>query len=300
MKPKLKSSTGAWEPIVGNIENVEVWWTITIVAATSRRTSKLFEYRVGTTPVTARQHTAFTRARRTATCYKRLSVRGRQLLGFVGRVVRSVEIHRASSVDWRQAGSFKLGGREYPFFCHRHNCGWPPRRPTERTVELGLADVWLAGARAPTCEVGAVTPYYWPGRIANVIDPSDPHPLVTQRTSLFDVDLRGSAVLSISTVEHIGHGDYGLPKEPELAHAAIRKIVGEAATFLVTFPIGYNPELDDFVRSKDLSNLGVTPRHLVRPDGDWSWREERDPVRSRLPYGPMWANGITILMRDPA
>lgn len=211
------------------------------------------------------------------------------------------ELVRASALDWRQEISFVFAGERIPFFCHRHNCGWPPRRPTERTVELALADRWLSRARTTTvCEVGAVTPYYWPGRIVRIVDPADPHPGVTERKSLFDVDLRGASVLSISTVEHVGLGEYGQPSEPDLAPKAIRKIVDEAESWLVTFPIGYNAALDHYVRSGELEKIGGVVRHLVRPDTDWGWREEPDRKQSQLPYGPLWANGVTVLTSTPA
>lgn len=211
------------------------------------------------------------------------------------------ELVRASALDWQTAISFVFRGEAVPFFCHRHNCGWPPRRATERTVELALADRWLSLPRSSAlCEVGAVTPYYWPGRVARVVDPADPHPGVTEKKSLFDVDLRGTSVLSISTVEHIGLDEYGQPPAPELAPKAIRKIVDEAESWLVTFPIGYNAELDRYVRSGELERIGVDVRHLVRPGSDWGWREEQDREQSRLPYGPRWANGVTVLLRDPS
>lgn len=95
-------------------------------------------------------------------------------------------------------------GSSLPCFYHPHNCGVnaSPRR-TERTVELPIADRWLhAVDLANVVEIGAVTPYYWPGRIARVIDPADNR--ATEKASLFDVDFAGRDVLSISTIEHVG------------------------------------------------------------------------------------------------
>ena len=77
-------------------------------------------------------------------------------------------------------------------------------------------------------ETGAVTPDDWPGRITTVVDPYDPHPLVTHRTSLFGTDLSGLDVLAISTLEHIGVGDYGPVGGEETAAHALERFAARA------------------------------------------------------------------------
>ena len=60
---------------------------------------------------------------------------------------------------WQDQQQFHLGGKAYPLFVHRHNCGWPTSRMTERAVELALTDAWLAEhAAADVIEIGAVNP----------------------------------------------------------------------------------------------------------------------------------------------
>jgi hypothetical protein len=136
--------------------------------------------------------------------------------------------------------------RSLPYFSHSFNCGLDRRaRRTERTVELALADDWLRRASDPI-EIGAVTPYYWPNRISQIVDPADKHPLVTQHASLFNVDITGRDVLSISTVEHVGLDDYNLNEEKS-AIDAVQYINDRADRFLITFPVGYNNTLDKFI-----------------------------------------------------
>ena len=191
---------------------------------------------------------------------------------------------RELRAEWLR--TFRLAGQEYPFFLHHYNCGQNPETATERTVELALADRWLD--RAPEdrlIEIGAVTPYYWPGRVRRVVDPTDPHPRVTERASILDLDLTGRAVLCLSTLEHIGSGEYGLPPDPTALRKAVEKLFAEAAAFLVTMPAGYNPHADavmfDGSRPAD-----VNAYYLVRWSGPPGWREVSDPAAARLPYGP--------------
>src|SRR5262245_40536642 len=99
---------------------------------------------------------------------------------------------------WRSVPTFTFNGRQYRGFCHAYNCGWPPSRMTERSVEIGLADHWLSQVEGPVIEVGAVTPYYWPGRVSRIVDPGDDHPRVTDRESLFGLDFAQANVLCLS------------------------------------------------------------------------------------------------------
>lgn len=81
---------------------------------------------------------------------------------------------------------------------------------TERCLEIAIAKIWLKKNAKNIIEIGAVTLYYFK-IIHDVCDPADSHQNVNLKTSMFDIDLVGKNVLSISTIEHIGIGDYGVP-----------------------------------------------------------------------------------------
>lgn len=189
--------------------------------------------------------------------------------------------------------TFRFNGAKLPYFNHTHNCGFPGKRRTERTVEMAVADRWLL--RHPNAwEVGAVTPYYWPGRVQEVIDPADGHANVTQRLSLFDIDFYGRNVLCISTVEHIGERRYGLNEQKNPVQA-IEKLAAEANRVLITFPTGWNDQLDSYAASGGFSKFGRT-RFLVRNE-DETWTEARKLSTWRR-YGGTdvtWANCVVIL-----
>ena len=181
----------------------------------------------------------------------------------------------------------------FRYFHHHYNCGFPGRRKTERTVELALAKYWL-GKVADPWEVGAVTPYYWPRRIGEIIDPADKHELITQRKSLFDVDFTGRDILSISTIEHIGEQSYGL-NEAANPIQALEKLLLESNLMLLTFPIGWNQILDEFVLGGKADAL-CTVRFLVRnPDETWSSASKEVARRPYGGHGVNWANSVAVL-----
>lgn len=196
--------------------------------------------------------------------------------------------------------TFRFNGRDYRYFWTHYNCGNALGRRSERTVELPLADRWLS-LISPVWEVGAVSPYYWPGRVAETIDPYDEHPYATQRLSMFQYDLTGRNVLSISTIEHIGSGQYSGAPEDETPLGALAKIITEAERCLITFGVNYpNPkarELDAAIFNEQVQ--GVSVRFLVRNVNE-TWCE----VPLKMAYrvfgdgGPMevdWANSVCIV-----
>lgn len=207
------------------------------------------------------------------------------------------ELVATAAIDWRSSRTFRFAEKDLRYFYHYHNCGWPPQRCTERTVELAIADYWLSHVDAKAVwEIGAVTPYYWPQRVGCVVDPADPHPGVAVRKSLFAVSLVGRPVLSISTLEHAGTGDYGLRDGDRGPSEALEKIFAECPAFLITLPAGYNAQIDRLSFEQGNVPGDVKVRFLVRVS-DACWREERDGCRAKLPYGPLWANAVIVMER---
>lgn len=199
---------------------------------------------------------------------------------------------------------WKEGGPLVSYFMHEHNCGThTSRRRTERTVELAIANYWLAvQAVAPNetpgmpplvTEIGAVTPYYWPNKIKFVVDPTDPRG--TFKQSLFACNFLNCDVLSVSTLEHIGDGSYGL-KERRTPLEALQKIATEANRFLITFPYGFRKDAA-FLKFQEyaLQGDGFQVFTLTR-NSDETW----SPSDTYLPYNKdnkPWANTVVILER---
>ena len=192
---------------------------------------------------------------------------------------------------------FSLGKLRLQHFCHRHNCGFLPNRMTERSVELALADWWLLQREEQAvCEVGAVTPYYWPKRVRRIVDPKDRNLLVTDRDSYMNIDLSESEILSISTFEHIGMGEYGEPRSPHLVIDALQKLFRESPQFLITVPLGYNASLDSFAHRVRGVPSDVQRLFLVRSSTGNDWRETKQPSPKQCHYGE-WANCVMFLLR---
>ena len=144
----------------------------------------------------------------------------------------------------------------------------------ERAVELPLAFNyldWVTEQGRVACEIGAVTPYYRPAGY-EVIDPCDEY--ASKKAMVEDCDFKGKDVLSISTFEHFGFGDYGMPVVPGQGFYQLRRIVEECQSCFITWPIGYNKAFDNSVKESTGFNyffyvkLMKDPLHWMKSVGN--------------------------------
>ena len=175
------------------------------------------------------------------------------------RMTRTTQLKEIRPVEFR--GKFTAGNLsiELPSYheildleLHRSISDLAQGSSSERMVEIPLAKRWIS-QHANFIEVGAVLPYYGiTGH--NIIDPADPYPGVSN-IDAENASFKDQHVLSISTIEHMGLGDYGLPKDPNKCLRVLLKILNEAKTCMITFPLGFNQTLDEFFlrHKKDLS-----------------------------------------------
>ncbi|CAJ1332094.1 unnamed protein product [Effrenium voratum] len=144
-------------------------------------------------------------------------------------------------------------------------------------------------------EIGNVLSNYWPKgeRLEGVYLPWRLADLSHGRDATAVSSFRGLRVLSISTVEHVGHDNEGMAHADgfrtdgsveslkawvqswDAAPQLLTQIAAEAEEFLVTFPIGLNSRLDEVVASGALRPLA---RVLRRVDAGNAWEE--DPGQS--------------------
>lgn len=199
--------------------------------------------------------------------------------------------------------TFLYQGEKIRLFQHWNNVGIRFFRMTERCLELAIANEWLTKYNdQDTYEIGAVTPYYWKNRVKNIVDPVDPHNAVTIKDSLFSLDLTNKSVLSISTIEHIGTGDYGVSFDSsENGIIAFEKIVRESKRCMITFPTGWNKELDDYFGCRKYRNLELLKNESMdvllyeRNEFDNEFQLVTIEKAGKIPYGPLTARGVVII-----
>ncbi len=141
---------------------------------------------------------------------------------------------------------FIYRGRPVPYFFHRCTA-----YGNERIIEIPIAKKFI-DTHDDILEVGNVLSHYFP--ISHpVVDKyekdSYPH-LVNADICDFNPGRKYKNIVSISTMEHVGFDE--AEKNPKKFYQAIKKVkdlLADGGTFLMTVPWGYNPCVDEFIRS---------------------------------------------------
>lgn len=184
--------------------------------------------------------------------------------------------------------SFFFQGREYFYFNHPYN----KTRINERAVEVPISINFADKFSENLIEVGCVLPYYFDSN-HEVIDLVDEHPK-SKKEDAVNFNYSGRNVLSISTVEHVGSSDYGIEeKEQNAAVKLCQKIFSESLNYFITWPLGYNKNLDSWA-------IGLNDSLFItrQSDNKLNWKQKKTEELSLedKEYGTFCcANSIIIL-----
>ncbi len=171
------------------------------------------------------------------------------------------------------------------YFDHAYNT----TLQNERCAEIALALRWIK-EHPDFVEIGAVMPYYGTEG-HDCVDPFDGKS--THKCRLSEYDIKDKNVLSISTIEHIGRSDYG--NNNVNSHEAIDgllEIINKSKNYFVTIPIGYNGDLDGYLKAhlSEIKGYGIVRK------GDPLW-EKVDPVEHlNYSYGSPYHAGNFIFI----
>jgi hypothetical protein len=190
--------------------------------------------------------------------------------------------------------TFSFDGQELSYFYHRYNMTWA----CERCVEVPIGRHYASQLRAANVlEVGNVLSHYGPVT-HQILDKFERGPgVINEDIVTFQPTKKYDLVLSISTFEHIGFDDEAAEPSGQKIFAAIRACRGflsASGKLVVTVPIGYNPDLDDLLRS---NRLDAQREIYLKRFGRLDWRPvpkaEALSCRYKQPYP--YANAIVIM-----
>lgn len=117
---------------------------------------------------------------------------------------------------------------------------------------------------------------------------------------MFSLNLHEKNVLFISTVEHIATGDHGVDvMENESPALAFEKIVKESKSCFITFPAGYNKELDNYFAQGRYRNLSekFSIVFYVRENCTNNWYQEDDVQKIKEVVCDNAANAAVIVIK---
>jgi hypothetical protein len=167
--------------------------------------------------------------------------------------------------------------------------GYNSPHSNERKVELPIVFWFVEKYKDNLIELGEVSCFY---RDANhpIYDLRSEKPTTTVM-DICDVDYEGKNVVSVSTIEHVGNGDYGYPKDPEKVLNLLQKIMKQSKNYLLTFPVGFNRKLEKTITDQNMKYI-----LLVRDEkNNWTQVHDKkfDEYEYNKPYGA--GNAVAIL-----
>ncbi|HEV8563211.1 MAG TPA: hypothetical protein VGR06_43400 [Actinophytocola sp.] len=191
----------------------------------------------------------------------------------------------------RQNDRFSFRGQDLPYAFARYNNSFL----NERTVEIAIADYFLAAGKGRLLEIGNVLAHYGhPGH--TVVDKYETIPGVLNVDIVdFKPEEPFDTVVAISTLEHVGWDEE--PREPDKilrAVEAVRACMADGGRLLITLPIGYNRRLDDALRAGEIKFPQESWLVRINQRNDWV-EADRDECLTRK-YGEPFtgANGLYV------
>lgn len=177
---------------------------------------------------------------------------------------------------------FRYDNSSLPYFNHTYNNAYF----NERTIEVAVAlDILRSHADQNVLEVGNVLSHYVPTATWDVVDKYE---FGTGVINADIVDFRPEKtydlIISISTLEHIGYDEQ--PQDDMKINLTLSHLIGllkVRGTMIITFPLGWNPILDDKFTAGELP---FTKMHVFERNS-WknTWVEADIPLIPPFSYG---------------
>jgi SAM-dependent methyltransferase len=151
----------------------------------------------------------------------------------------------------RPKDSFIFQGANYRYFYHSYNRTWR----NERAVEIPIIRNIAKENEAKTIlEVGNVLSHYF-HIDHDIIDKYEKAKAVINEDVVnFHPSKKYDLIISISTLEHVGWDED--PRDPSKVIRAIEnllELLSPGGKIIVTLPLGYNNELDKFLKERRLA-----------------------------------------------
>lgn len=172
--------------------------------------------------------------------------------------------------------------KELPYFNHRYNLTFL----NERRVEIPLVMSEIENFTGRMLEVGNVL-YHYGVKGHVVVDKYEQNVPGVINKDIVDLgaDQKFDFIVTISTVEHIGQDENEDPAKAISAIKHMASLLNPNGKLLVTFPMGYNPALDQWLYKENyFSELHFLKRHNVFNEWKVVSKDEARGSKFSSPY----------------
>ena len=195
--------------------------------------------------------------------------------------------------------SFWADGKQYRYLVHPYNHTWK----NERAVELPmLVSLLKTSPSSDILEIGNVLSHYFCTHhdIIDMHEISFRRRIIRKDILAYQPTRKYGLVLSVSTVEHIGWDDgSGRPERVLDFPSKVRGMLKPAGQAVISIPLGYNPVLDNALRTGELNVSRAV--FLLRVSSDNLWEETDVATAFETKYGSPFpcGNAVAICSFSP-
>lgn len=196
---------------------------------------------------------------------------------------------------FKSSRTFTFQNKVYNYFYHPYNVTWM----SERSVEIPIVwDIVQRHKYKKILELGNVLSHYF--RVNHeIVDKHEPGSGVANQDIVdFQPHKKYDLMVSISTLEHIGWDEtIGYVREPRKITRALwqlKKHLAVNGKMIVTFPVGYNHELDAMVKNGTIPFTKVCCLKRTTADNEWTESSFEDIVNSEYDKPFISANGLVV------
>lgn len=197
---------------------------------------------------------------------------------------------------FKSTRNFLFQGKQYKYLYHHFNITWT----SERSVEIPIIrDIVEKYRCRRILELGNVLSHYCP-LDHDILDKHDPAKgVINQDVVDFHPSKKYDLIVSISTLEHVGWDEHihYYSREPGKIIKAIDNLKGclkRDGECVVTFPVGYNSELDTMLDDGTLQFTRCLCMKRISADNAWVEAKWTDIRNAQYDNPFISANGLVI------
>jgi hypothetical protein len=191
---------------------------------------------------------------------------------------------------------FLFQEKEYKYFYHHYNVTWT----SERSVEIPIIRSVLGRCKNKrVLEVGNILSHYFPTSHDILDKYEEGKNVINQDVVDFQPTKKYDLIVSISTLEHIGWDEHLLyrTREPQKTLRAFdnpKKCLTHNGEMWVTFPVGYNPHLDQMIDAGKIAFTKLLCMKRISADNAWVEAKWRDVSNAQYDNPFISANGLAV------
>jgi SAM-dependent methyltransferase len=192
---------------------------------------------------------------------------------------------------------FAFQQNKYTYFYHKYNMTWV----NERAVEVPIVWKYVKECKGAVLEVGSVLPHYFPFQ-HDVVDKYEKgENIINEDAASMKLEKKYDLIVCISTLEHVGWdespSDQKIMNTPEKILRAIdnmKQVLNAKGKIIITVPLGYNPGLDDLIKTGRINFDKQFYLKRISTDNRWVETGWENVAQSKFHSPYPFANGLLV------